>query len=408
MDYTLEYPEKGHATLSFSITKEQFEEDLKAAKEATGLEDENKLREYAIAVASSRILGEAAQKNGLKLAVEPSLLSDVNPDGSVSVTINMTLVPEVELPSYTGLNFVKEKMTVTDEEVLAEVLKRIQSSQMWEKLPADAEAKEGNEVIIDFIGEKDGVPFEGGAAKDYALVLGSGTFIPGFEDQLLGARAGDERTVEVAFPEDYFEKDLAGQPVLFKVDVKEVLELVKPELNDAFIEKMKLDGVKTVDELKERARADLQTARDEEVENRLAFDILNRIAQGARMDIPEAMIESQVAQHMQQYQGQLAQYGMSMDDFLKASKQTPEEFKARLMPEAEAELRAALVLDAIAAKEQIEASDEDLKKEYELLSTVYNFPAEQLKMMIPPEAVSAQIAQRKTLDFLKKNNTKED
>lgn len=407
MNYTLEYPQKNTAVLSFVISKEAFEKDLEAAKQATGSDDSAKIHEYAIANAAGAVLSEAAAANNLKLATEPAMLSEENPeDGSINVTVTMTLVPEVTLPDYTGLNFVKEPATVTDEEVMQEVMQRISTSRLWKDLPADAEAKEGDQVIIDFVGEKDGVPFDGGSAKDFPLILGSGQFIPGFEDQLIGAKKGDQRDVNVTFPEDYFEASLAGAPVVFKVTIKEVQEPIQPELSDAFIEKMKLDGIKSVDQLRDRARADLIAVREQEIENRLAYDILNRIAEGAKMDIPEAMITSQIDQHIQQYAGQLQQYGMSMDEFLKSSKQTMDDFRKKIAPEAEQELRAALVLDAIAQKEQIKADDEDLKKEYELLSTVYNFPAEQLKLIIPEGAVAAQLTQRKTLDFLKEHNTK--
>nr|WP_256460850.1 trigger factor [Allobaculum sp. Allo2] len=309
-------------------------------------------------------------------------------------------------PAYTGLNFEKQPITVSEEEVLQNVMGRINQTNLFEPLPEDAVAEDGNQVVIDFVGEKDGVAFEGGSANDYPLVLGSHTFIPGFEDQLIGVKAGDERSVEVVFPSDYFEASLAGQPVIFKVTVKSVQKAIVPELNDEFIKKMNLEGCSTVDELKAKIREELTQMKTEQEENRLAMAILTRVAEGAQMDIPAAMIDSQVSQHMEQYENQLKQYGMSFDDFLKASKQTAEEFRARLVPEAENELRSALVLDAIASAEQIGADEKDLAKEYELLSTVYNFPPEQLKMFIPQEAVAAQITQRKTLEFLKANNTK--
>lgn len=404
--YNIEFPEKNLAVVTFTIDKAEFDADLEAAKKAIDDDDVNKIREFAISTEAGKVLAQAVKEHNLRLATEPSLVSDVNPDGSVTVTLNIVLVPEVELPAYTGLNFEREPITVTDEEIMQEVLQRISSTRLWKELPADAEAKAGDQVLIDFVGEKDGVPFEGGSAKAFPLVLGSGQFIPGFEDQLLGAKAGDEREVNVSFPEDYFEKSLAGAPVTFKVKILKVEEPVKPELTDEFIAQMKLDGVKTVDELRAKAQSDLFEMRTQEFENRLAYDILNRITEGAKMDIPQAMIDSQVAQHMAQYENQVGQYGMSLADFLKASHQTMDEFKAKVYPEAEQELRAALVLEAIAAKEEIAADDEDLKHEYELLSTVYNFPVEQLKMIIPEQAVAAQISQRKTLDFLKDNNVK--
>lgn len=408
MDYKIEYPKKNEAVITFTIPKAEYEADIEAAKKATGSEDPAVAQEYALAQEGGKVFTEAAKEHTLKLATQPAFLSEADTDGNVQVTLTCTLVPEVTLPAYTGLNFEKQPITVSEEEVLQNVMGRINQTNLFEPLPEDAVAEDGNQVVIDFVGEKDGVAFEGGSANDYPLVLGSHTFIPGFEDQLIGVKAGDERSVEVVFPSDYFEASLAGQPVIFKVTVKSVQKAIVPELNDEFIKKMNLEGCSTVDELKAKIREELTQMKTEQEENRLAMAILTRVAEGAQMDIPAAMIDSQVSQHMEQYENQLKQYGMSFDDFLKASKQTAEEFRARLVPEAENELRSALVLDAIASAEQIGADEKDLAKEYELLSTVYNFPPEQLKMFIPQEAVAAQITQRKTLEFLKSNNTKKD
>ncbi|MFR7639673.1 MAG: trigger factor [Allobaculum sp.] len=408
MDYKIEYPKKNEAVITFTIPKAEYEADIEAAKKATGSEDPAVAQEYALAQEGGKVFTEAAKEHTLKLATQPAFLSEADANGNVQVTLTCTLVPEVTLPAYTGLNFEKQPITVSEEEVLQNVMGRINQTNLFEPLPEDAVAEDGNQVVIDFVGEKDGAAFEGGSANDYPLVLGSHTFIPGFEDQLIGVKAGDERSVEVVFPSDYFEASLAGQPVIFKVTVKSVQKAIVPELNDEFIKKMNLEGCSTVDELKAKIREELTQMKTEQEENRLAMAILTRVAEGAQMDIPAAMIDSQVSQHMEQYENQLKQYGMSFDDFLKASKQTAEEFRARLVPEAENELRSALVLDAIASAEQIGADEKDLAKEYELLSTVYNFPPEQLKMFIPQEAVAAQITQRKTLEFLKANNTKKD
>ncbi len=406
MDYKIEFPEKNKAVITFTIAKANYEEDLEAAKKTTGSDDAATNQEFVLAQEAGKVFTEAAAEHTLKLAAQPAFLSEADDNGDVNVTLTCTLVPEVTLPAYTGLNFEKQPVSVSDEEVLSSVIARVNQTTLFEPLPEDAVAENGNEVVIDFAGEKDGVAFEGGTATDYPLVLGSHTFIPGFEDQLLGVKAGDERNVEVTFPEDYFEPSLAGAPVIFKCKVKSIQQLVTPALDDEFIKKMNLEGATTVEELKEKIKEEMLRNKEEEAENELAFSILNRIADGAKMDIPAEMIDSQVAQHMSQYEGQLKQYGMSFDDFLKASHQTAEDFRKRLLPEAEKELRAALVLEAISEAEQIRADEEDLRKEYELLARVYNFPPEQLHMLIPGEAVAAQITQRKTLEFLKANNTK--
>lgn len=406
MDYKIDYPEKNTAVISFTDDPEQWKADLEAAKAQIPSATDDEAKNLAINIAASRVFNEVAGKEHLKLATQPTLVSEPAENGGETITLTCLLVPEVTLAKYTGMDLVKEEAEVTDDEVMSEVIRRINAQKIWHQLPEDAAAKDGDEVVIDFVGEKDGVPFEGGSAQSYPLVLGSGSFIPGFEEQLIGIKAGETRDVNVTFPEDYFEPSLAGAPVVFHVKCIKVSEPVKAELNDNFVAEMKLDGVKTVDELLERTKADLLAVKEEEVQNALAMKILDKIAKESSADIPEEMIANQVAQTKAQYEQNLQQYGMSFEDFLKASKQTAEEFDQRLYPQAEAEIKNALVLEAIAEKEQITASSEELAQEYDLLSRVYGFPAEQLKMLIPEASVSYQITQRKTLDFLTKNNTK--
>ncbi len=407
MNYQLERPEKNTAVLTFTLSKEDYDNGIEAAKKMLGEDAQpEQIAQFVISQEAGKVLAEAAPKDHLKLAVEPTMVSDTNEDGSVNVTLTLTLVPEVTLPEYTGLNFEKEPVSVSDEEVLQEVMGRISNTPLWTKAPEGDKAVSGNEVILDFKGEKDGVAFEGGTAENFPLVLGSGQFIPGFEDQLIGVKAGEERDVNVTFPEDYFEPSLAGQPVIFKCKIHDIMLPVEPALDDAFVEKMGLEDVKTVEEFKAKTRSELLALKTQQGENKLAFDILSRIADGAEMDIPQAMIDSQIQQHMSQYENQLRQYGMDMDTFLHASQQTKEELISKIEPEARQELRSALVLDAIAQIEQIKADDQDIQQEYQLLSDMYKMPPEQLAMFIPSEAISGQIVQRKTLDFLKDKNTK--
>lgn len=406
MDYKIEYPEKNTAVIYLTVSKEDWQKDIEAAKEVTKTDDANANREYVISAEAGKVLADAVQKDNLKIASQPALTADDNEDGSVSITLTVPLVPEVTLGQYTGLDLEKAGVDVTEEEVLSHALAAVNQQKIWETLPADASAEKGDQVIIDFVGEKDGVPFEGGTGKDYPLILGSGSFIPGFEDQLIGAKAGEKVEVNVVFPENYFETSLAGQPVIFHVTVKEVQKEIKPEMTDEFIARMKLDGVKTVDDLMARAKMDMIAMKEQEAENDFAMKILDKVAANASVEIPQSMIDNQVNQHMQQYEQQLQQYGMTFADFLKASKQTEEEFKSRLIPQAEQEIRSALVLEAIADKEEIKASSEEIEDEYKLLTTIYRFPAEQLKMLIPEASVAYQVAQRKTLDFLKAHNEK--
>lgn len=404
MNYNFEQLDNNTVVLSFTLTKEELEKNLEAAAKTTGSEDANVNRNFVINQETYMTVNQAVAEHSLKLGTNPINTTNEKEDGSVEVSVKLILVPAVELPAYTGLQVQKGEVTLSDEEVNQYVTNQINSARLWNDVPADQAAKLGDQVVIDFVGTKDGVAFDGGTAEKFPLVLGSGQFIPGFEDQLVGVTLNEVRDVNVTFPENYGEPTLAGAPAVFKCTVHAIQEMVQPEVTDEFVSKMNIEGVNTVEELRNRTHADLLATRQQEVEDRFAFDILTLISKDAKMDIPQEMIDSQIEQAMEQYENQVKQFGMTLEDFLKASKQTLEDFKATVAPQAAEQLRSALVLDAISLAENIVASQEDVDKEYELLSSVYNFPAQQLKMMIPADAVSAQIVQRKTLEFLKENN----
>ena len=299
-----------------------------------------------------------------------------------------------------------EPAEVTDEEVDAKVNADLQAKELWEPLPAETEAKNGDRVVIDYIGEKDGVPFEGGSAAGFPLVLGSGQFIPGFEDQLIGIKAGEERDVKLSFPENYPVPDLAGAPVVFHVKCNMVEEHIEPALNDAFIEKMKLDGVRNVEQFKEKIKAEMLENKKHEAEEKALAEIMDKILAEVEMDIPTAMIESLIDQYVAQTANQVRQFGMSMDQYLQMTGMSMEQLRESMTSQAEADIRASLTLEAIAEKENIKASEEEINEEYTLLSSMYGMPAEQLKMMIPPEGIAYQLNQKKTTDFLKETNLK--
>lgn len=406
MDYTLNYPAKNTAVINFTISKADFEKEMETAKQVNNTEDVNQLRQFVISNEAGKVLTDAVDSNNLKLATTPALVADDEENGNVSVTLTCELLPEVKLGQYTDLGVVLEESPVTEEEVNAELDRLISAQKLWEDVPANTAAKEGDQVIIDFVGEKDGVPFEGGSGENFPLVLGSHAFIPGFEEQLVGAVKGEKVKVDVTFPENYFEQSLAGQPVVFLVTVKEIQEEIKPELNDAFLEKMKLEGIHTVEELRNRMHEDLKNLKEQEASNKAMNEILTKIADGSEVEIPDSMVNTQIDQLIAEYENSLKQYGMTLDQYLQFTGQSLDTMKEQLGPQAILSIRQALVLEAIAAKEAITAEQKELDEEYALLSRMYNFPAEQLKLMIPEGAVATQIVQRKTMDFLKDRNLK--
>ncbi|MCF0258725.1 MAG: trigger factor, partial [Erysipelotrichaceae bacterium] len=242
MNYTIDYPEKNVAVINIQIDKAQWEKDMEAAKAQNPEADEEMVKQYAISTEAGQVLADAVNTKNLKLATAPAIVTDADAQGNVMITLTCQLLPEVELGQYTGFNIPSQPATVREEEIMEEIARRVNAEKLWEDVPAGTPAENGDRVMIDFEGVKDGVPFDGGTASNYGLVLGSGTFIPGFEEQLIGVKAGEKKDVEVSFPKDYFEPSLAGQPVVFHVTVNAVQKEVKPELNDAFIEKMGLEN----------------------------------------------------------------------------------------------------------------------------------------------------------------------
>lgn len=406
MQYTVNHRNEEIVVLDVTISKTELEEAMAKAKEMLQNADEKTVRQYALNYEISKAIEEEFVKTRSKLATEPEIEEKENENGDIEARVTCTLIPAIEVGQYTNFQLEKQIVDVKEEEVLAEAQKQIAAHPVWEE--TDQPATSGSQVIIDFVGKKDGTVFEGGSGTDYPLVLGSGAFIPGFETQLIGIRKGEQKAVEVTFPADYFEKSLAGAPVVFDVTCKAVQEAVEPQLTDAFVAKLGHEQIKTVEQLKETVKNHLVSVKEREADDKLAAAILEKVMAQVEVRVPQKMIDNQVAQRLSQLQNQIQQYGMTMEQYLKMSGQELDALKAQLVPMATQEIKQALVLDAIAQKEQIKADEKELQAEYELLARVYQMPASQLVQMIPAPAVATQIAQRKTMDFLKDHNMEGD
>ncbi len=404
MDKKLRKENKDTVVIEAVVAKADLDEVIKTVAEKQGSEDEAANREAALQFEAMQLIQEAVTEEGLKLATQPEIKFKDEKDGDVLITIICTLVPDVDLGKYTGFDVLKEEVNVSDEEVLEYVMQQVNSQEMWEDV--DRAAKENDQVLIDFIGVKDGVPFDGGSAENYPLVLGSHSFIPGFEEQLIGIKKEEQKEVNVSFPEDYFEPSLAGAPVVFQITCHAVQEKVEPQLNDAFVEKLGMENVKTVEDFKAAAKEHMHEVKEQEAKNKQALEILDKVVEDAKVDVPQAMIDQQVEQELGQLKQQIQQYGMQFDQYLEMAQTTEEDLKKQIEPQAIMQIKQALILIAIAEKEQIEASQEEIAQEYEVMSNVYRMPKEQLQMFISDDVIRPQIIQRKTLDFLTKNNSK--
>ena len=313
-------------------------------------------------------------------------------------TAEVDVWPEVHLGEYKGIK-VKPLSTRVLKKDIDEEVKKVLDTKV-ENVIKDTPAENGDTVVIDFEGFVNGVAFDGGKADNYPLELGSKSFIPGFEDQLIGAKSEDEVEVNVTFPKDYHES-LAGKDATFKVKVHEVKGKVYPELNDELIKKLKIENVETVDAYKEKVKTDLTAQKEREAEENFTNELLGKVCDNANVEIPAVMIDAEVDRMYKEFEGRMQQSGFTAKQFLEATHQTEEAIRAQMSPEAAARVKTQLVLEAIVKAESIEASDEDVEKEFTTMSEMYNMEVEKIKSLISPESIKADLANQKALDFIK-------
>jgi len=315
-----------------------------------------------------------------------------------SVSIVAPVKPEVTLGQYKGIEVDNVDTTVTDAEVEQAINKLL--SQNSELSPKEGALELGDTAIFDFEGFLDGTPFEGGKAENYQLEIGSNQFIPGFETQMVGLNPGDEKDINVTFPENYQAENLAGKPVVFKIKLHEVKSKAKVELNDDFVASLEKENVKTVDELKASTKADLLKSKEENAKNQIAEQAINKLIESSTMDIPEVMITEEIEAAKKNVENQAKQYGLEMDMFLQLSGVDKETFEAQLKTESEKRVKTTLVIEAIAKKETFEVKDEELVTQYEELSKRYNMPVEEIKKYIPEAALKQDVTLNKAYQFV--------
>ena len=288
----------------------------------------------------------------------------------------VTVEPEVELGEYKGLAIEKQDREVTDEE-FEEALNDAVSRQA-ELTVKDGEIAEGDVANINFDGYVDGEAFEGGQAEGYDLEIGSGSFIPGFEEQLIGLKANDSKDVVVTFPEEYHAEELAGKEATFKTEINEVKGKELPELDDELAQELD-ESVKTVDEYKEKLRKDLEEAKVNQADATEKEEAITKASDNATVDIPEAMINTELDRMMQEFEQRISQQGLNLDLYYQFSGQSEEELKAQMKEDAEKRVKTNLTLRAIAAAENIEISDEDVEAELTKMSEQFGLSVEDIK-----------------------------
>ncbi|MBQ0064844.1 MAG: trigger factor [Firmicutes bacterium] len=322
---------------------------------------------------------------------------------SATLTFACVVAPEVKLGDYKGLEVAKEAVEVTDEEVENEI-KNIQSRKAdWVIREEDEAAQNGDQVVIDFLGKIDGVPFEGGEGKEYPLELGSGSFIPGFEEQLVGVKSGETKVVNVTFPEDYQAADLAGKAADFECTVHDIKFKELPELDEEFIKGLNREGVETLDQLKENVKAEITTRKENAADEQFTNACLKAAADNATVEIPEVMITSEVQRMFQDFANRMQQSGFTVTQFLEATGQTKEDMLASMREEAEERVKNSLVLEAIVKAEGCEVSDEDINAEFDEMSKMYGMEVEEVKKYVSIDNMKYQLSTQKALDLIKES-----
>ena len=327
---------------------------------------------------------------------DPEVVSMSEADGVV-LKVKVAVKPEVELGEYAGLTVTKEAKNVNEADVDAEV-KRMQDRN-GRLLTREGAAENGDTVDIDFEGFADGKAFEGGKAEHYSLVLGSGSFIPGFEDQVVGHSAGEEFDVNVKFPEEYGAAELAGKDATFKIKLHEVKYKELPALDDDFAKDV--SEYDTLDELKDSIRNNIKTNLDKQAEQKVENDLMDQVITNMKADIPDAMVDSRIDELVQDFEYRISQQGLKLADYLKYMGMNIEQFRAQFKEQADKQVKMRLAMEAIVAKEGITASDEEFEEEVKRIADAYKMEADKVKSIVDAAAVKADLAINKAIDFVK-------
>ena len=415
--------EDGKVVIAFSATKEEFAKGLdqafkRAVKRvnAPGFRKGklpravfNKMygEEALFQDAVDFVLPAAYTKAIDELEVSPLAMPDIDvkeisKEEGVKFEAVVTVKPNVELGEYKNLGLEKESVEVTD----ADVEERLDSllSRQAEWQIKEGESKKGDIVVIDFKGFIGDEAFEGGEAKGYELELGSGSFIPGFEEQLEGKVAPVDTVVNVTFPENYQVADLAGKAAKFEVTVHDVKEKVLPELTDEFVKEFTKEAASTVAEYKEKLKEEIKLEKENLAEKSYSDKVISTAVENAKVSVPEKLVEQEVNSMFEQFTGNLSRQGLSFDLYEQFTGKGEADLKAEMKSDAENKIKTSFVLGEIAEVEKVEVTEADIDAEVKELATMYNMTEEGIKQRISVEDLRGELVIQKTVDFLKANN----
>lgn len=343
------------------------------------------------------------ENKDLELVAQPKVEIKSLDKNGVEFVFTLVTKPEVKLGKYKGLGVKKEETTVTKEEIEKSIEEM--RNHYADYSVKTGKIENGDIAVIDFEGFKDGVPFEGGKGENYSLTIGSNTFIPGFEDQLIGHETGEEVDVNVTFPEDYHAENLKGAKVTFKVKINTVKEKNVPELNEEFFADLGMEGINSKETLEKQVEENIKARKDYDNENKYIDALLDVATNNMEVEVPEEMVYDETSRMLKRYEEQLGMQGIKLEDFYKFTKSNEEDLREKMKEEALKIVKQRLLLEAIVKEESLAVSDEEAEHEAEHLAGHYNMSKEDfLKEFGGLEAVKYDSLVRKALEILKEND----
>ncbi len=366
---------------------------------------EEVLHKDALDILIPQAYHEAIEEEAIEPVAQPDVTDVfIESDKPATFTAEVKVKPEVVLGEYTGLDVEKPEVEITEEQTEQELeAKQEEHAQL---VVADRDkVEDGDYVVIDFEGEMDGEVFPGGSAEDYNLEIGSGSFIPGFEDKLIGVEKGAETELELTFPEDYQADDLAGKDVVFTVLVKDIKTKDMPDLDDEFAKDLGFDSLA---DAKESIKNDLHEEKEEETKRNFENEVIEKVVEGMEVNIPEEMIEDEIDNMIQQFKTQISQQGMDVEQYLEASGMSEADLKENYREQAEDSVKASLALEAIAELEDIEVSEEEIDEQVEEIAEQQDQDKEMIKSFLQMQGqldqLKTSLQSQKVIEFLAENN----
>ncbi|CCL27621.1 TPA: trigger factor [Clostridioides difficile] len=360
----------------------------------------------AIEILFPEVYPEAIKELDIDPIDNPDLdIEEISKDNGLVMVLNVEVKPEFELGNYKGIEIAKVENTVSDENVDAKLQEMVEKNARLVSVE-DKALEDGDTAIIDFEGFENGVAFDGGKGENYNLVIGSNTFIPGFEEQLVGKKAGEEVEVNVTFPEEYHSQDLAGKPVVFNVKINDVKVKELSALDDEFAKDT--SEFDSLDELKADVRAKLEEEAKNRADAETRNSVVEKVAENTEIEIPEVMIQHQIDNMLNELNYQLQYQGFGLQQLLEMTGRTMEELREERKEDAKKLVKSSLVLEAITKAEGIEATEEEFKVELEKMASAYNMEVEKIEASLrdaDKEDIKGQIKIRKTIDLLVDNAT---